>query len=325
VALAAGIVAVIAWSYVIKADPQTHFLPIIGISSDDSLEARLEAASAGFDHFQAKPVELPELVARARVLVETGAVLRATAAKTESLMLWHDWVRYIVHDLRNPVGVAIGNLAYVMEEAPIASDESRRALEDARCELGRVTSMLQDILDTDRLQRGVLALERARVDLERLGRELLAPTRGLVGGRRLDVVLDAAGPCIVDGDPALLRRVLVNLMGNAVRYARSRVRLAFEGAPGAVRVSVENDGPGIGEELCARIFEPWIVLDPTGGVTHGTGLGLAFCRLVVAAHGGEIAVTSSAGPSAVTPDRTKKSSSAMRRSPPGPKLTTVAP
>ena len=152
--------------------------------------------------------------------------------------------------------------------------------------------MLQDILDTDRLQRGVLALERARVDLERLGRELLAPTRGLVGGRRLDVVLDAAGPCIVDGDPALLRRVLVNLMGNAVRYARSRVRLAFEGAPGAVRVSVENDGPGIGEELCARIFEPWIVLDPTGGVTHGTGLGLAFCRLVVAAHGGEIAVTS---------------------------------
>jgi signal transduction histidine kinase len=274
----------------VKANPRTHFIPVIGVSGDVSEDTRFEAVKAGFDHWLHKPIEIDELVARANVLVRTSALYRATATKTESLMQWHDWVRFLVHDLRNPVSVAMGNLAFALKEIPSSADlETVKALEEARYELGRVTSMLQDMLDTDRLQRGALTPRRVFMDLAVVVRAAVAATRVITEAKKTRVEVEVRGDARLVGDRALIERTLANLIGNGVRFSRKApVTVDIEGAGDSVVVRVKNDGPGIPLELQERLFEPWVRMDHQGGSAQGTGLGLGFCRLVIDRHGGMI-------------------------------------
>ena len=104
------------------------------------------------------------------------------------------------------------------------------------------------------------------------------------------VVADAPAPCPVSGDAEALRRMLVNLVDNAVRYARSRVTVAARPGGDAVLVTVTDDGQGIPAVQAERAFERFTTLDdararPDGDVA-GAGLGLAIVRATALAHGG---------------------------------------
>ena len=104
------------------------------------------------------------------------------------------------------------------------------------------------------------------------------------------VVADAPAPCPVTGDADALRRMLVNLVDNAVRYARSQVTVAARRCDGAVLVTVTDDGPGIPPDRAEQAFERFTTLDdararPDGDVS-GAGLGLAIVRATAHAHGG---------------------------------------
>ncbi len=278
----------------IKGHPTTHFIPVLGVSGDSAETARLDAAKAGFDHWLPKPVDVGELVVRINVLARTSALHRATASKADGLMMWRDWVRFLVHDLRNPVNVAIGNLALALRRmTPELERGAAAALAEAHSEMWRVVGMLQDLLDTDRLQRGVLALTCEPCDLAVLARKTSTSMHVLAAGYRTTVVVDVSGDTCLEADRALLERVLANLAGNALRYARKApVFVQVDGTEAGVTIRVVNDGPGIPLAIRDRIFVPWVVVSGGAATGQGTGLGLAFCRLVVEAHRGRIWIDS---------------------------------
>jgi signal transduction histidine kinase len=252
-------------------------IPVIVVTAD-----RLEAIRAGADHVLSPPIDDEELVARARRLVAAGERQLASAAKLDELMMWHDWVRYFVHDLRNPINVALNMLSLVN----MAHDANGRAnhIRYAIRALDDVRMMLQDVLDADRVKRGVLGLQKQRVDLASIVEEV-ASDIAATADHTIDVAKE--GDAEITVDPGLIRRVIANLVINANRHAREQpVRISIAGGALGVSVRVVNDGPGISPALQRVLFEPWRHIE--GSVGESTGIGLAFCRLVCEAHGGRI-------------------------------------
>jgi signal transduction histidine kinase len=199
-----------------------------------------------------------------------------------------EWVHYLVHDIRSPVTVALCGVELALERgAHHGNGETVEALQHAVTELVRVRGMLQDLLDVNRFRLGVLSLASIHVDLAAVANEVAGKLQFTARSRNLTIAVEAADHATTHADPEILRRVFTNLLDNAIRYARRRVSVHVGRAPDAVVVFVANDGPEIWDHIQHRIFEPWSVLAP-GGPSHGTGLGLAFCRIALEAHHGRI-------------------------------------
>jgi signal transduction histidine kinase len=165
---------------------------------------------------------------------------------------------------------------------------ARRSAED-------LLTMIGSILDVARMGAGEMKLGRAPCDLVALVRAVLAATQPLPGGRTVTIDDPEPAPGFT-ADAGLLRRVLQNLLGNALRYtpASGDVRVVVTPSPGEIRVAITDSGPGIAPEHHGRIFEKFgQVGDRRNRV--GSGLGLAFCKLAVEAHGGRIGVESEVG------------------------------
>ena len=205
--------------------------------------------------------------------------LRAAQAKAETL------TQLIVHDLRNPVSTVGMSLEVLRPLVGPAGDE---ALEIARDEVARLSDMLGDLLVVSRLEGG-MTVERTPVHLPAL---LDAIARGAEprvrdAGARLEVRAPAEKALV---DETLVRRMIDNLLANALRYVDrgDRIELSAEYLDGGVRIAVRNSGPPVPVEMRDRIFEKY--------ATHGfrdwrnVGLGLYLCRLVADLHGGTIAV-----------------------------------
>jgi signal transduction histidine kinase len=170
------------------------------------------------------------------------------------------------------------------------SQEWEQTAEDVLADTMRLSRLAEDLLVLARLeerggQTGAAAAGRP-VDLAAL-------VHGIPDGYAqapVMVVADAPAPCPVKGDPEALRRMLVNLVDNAVRYARSRVTVAARPSGDAVLVTVTDDGQGIPARQAEQAFERFTTLDDArarrdGDIT-GAGLGLAIVRATAHAHGG---------------------------------------
>jgi signal transduction histidine kinase/CheY-like chemotaxis protein/HPt (histidine-containing phosphotransfer) domain-containing protein len=209
----------------------------------------------------------------------------------------------ISHELRTPMHGILGMLD-LLEEGGLRPGQAER-LGLARHSAEALLGLLDDILAFSRLGAGHLALDMVEASpaglLESVGR-LMQP-RAVQKGLALGWTVDEAVPAAVMTDPARLRQVLLNLVGNAVKFTgRGRIRLAVRaGAPrpdGRVPLEFEVADTGLGIPAAAlrRIFEPFVQADD--GIARrfgGTGLGLAICRQIVGAMDGEIAVESREG------------------------------
>ena len=193
----------------------------------------------------------------------------------------------VAHDLREPI-TGIAHLVTLLERR---ADEppSPEVLALLRASTERARELIDGVLAYARageLQREPVALDRVMGDVE----ADLRPTLDEVGATLGVGVLPA-----VDGDPRQLRRLLQNLVGNAIKFrgeAPPRVDVsALEGSEGWV-VTVRDNGVGIDPEQTSRIFGMFARLN---GETEGTGIGLAVCRRVVEAHGGRIWVEAAEG------------------------------
>jgi signal transduction histidine kinase len=161
----------------------------------------------------------------------------------------------------------------------------------------RVTDMVSNVLDVSRFEAAAMRLHRAPVDLLELTREVLA-TFGLPG-RPPAVRLDAPpGPVTVVIDSDVISRVVMNLVGNALKFAGSNGTVSVEitCSDHDVRLVVVDDGPGIAPEHQTRIFEKFAQVDRAPALaSRSTGLGLTFCKLAIEAHAGRIGVESEVG------------------------------
>lgn len=191
------------------------------------------------------------------------------------------------HELRTPLTSLRGFLARARREA---GSEAGRDLDDAERIAAGMARLVEDLLE---LSRGRVANE-LDLHLVAIGAEIVAPVAAELDAEIAD---GGAGDPLVLADPTRLRQVVRNLLANARRAAgpQGRVRVGWAERDGQVIAWVEDDGPGIPDDLRASLFEPF-----RPGPGGGTGLGLAIARQLVEAHGGRIELASTPGATCFT-------------------------
>jgi signal transduction histidine kinase len=223
-----------------------------------------------------------------------GAAVRdLTAARTELLRSNSELAAFagrVSHDLRNPLAGLGGFLELLGENPAVAADPTAaHQVHRARAAAGRMHALVDELLEYARLGG---TLRWCAVGLRRLLDELAEDqsATGLLDGVDLDV-----GPLpTVRGDATQLRALLQNLIVNAVRFARPDrrpvLRIGARRCPDHWRVEIADNGLGIPVTRREEAFELLAQVHPHGTVAGGSGIGLATCRRIVAAHGGSIGI-----------------------------------
>lgn len=202
----------------------------------------------------------------------------------------------VSHEIRTPITVIGGYLRLLLSgDAGPLTDEQRRFLEESRRSVIRLDAFVERVLEGSRRGGVGEVLEVASAPLAPVIEEVAACFRGLLEERGAALAVDADPGLEACFDRGAVERVLMNLVGNAIRYAgeAGSIEIAVAGREGGPRrfleVSVGDDGPGVASADRERIFEPY-VQGESDGARRGLGLGLAICRRLVEAHGGTIRV-----------------------------------
>ncbi len=255
--------------------------------------ARRVEALIGFVPLLRRAESLPERgVEGSDELAVLDAALTDAALFLREQRLAHErFLANAAHQLRTPLAVLRTEIDLALRR-PREVGELREALEMARRETDRLTSLARKLLDFESLRS--LTVDRQDVDLRAVARDVVE--RQSAAAARRGVTLSEDGDPSVRSwsDPVLLAQALENLVDNAIRFAPSGSRVAISvrgGDGGAARVLVHDDGPGIPAEERERVFEPFY-----RGATPGsqTGLGLAFVADIARKHGGRAHVVPSA-------------------------------
>ncbi len=295
----------------LKEDRRMQRIPVIMISALDDVESIVRCIEIGAEDYLPKPFN-PTLL-RARV----GSCLRGKRLRDRELQfnyelqenyrrlkelerLRDNLTHMIIHDLRTPLTSVMSGVQTV----PLVGDlnDTQQEMIDIAAEGGQtLLGMINDLLDVEKMEQQTVPLDLRPVSALELVRRAAAQVALLTRENGLTLEQDVAPDLpTFEGDEDKLRRVLVNLLGNAVKFTPQggtitlSVRTAQEGR--ALRFAVGDTGEGIPAEAFERIFEKFGQVESRRrGRKMSTGLGLAFCKMAVALHGGEIGVESELG------------------------------
>ncbi len=217
------------------------------------------------------------------------AAERASSAKSEFLAR-------MSHEIRTPMNGVMG-MSELLQVTELTARQRRLAQTITRSAEG-LLQIINDILDFSKIEAGKLELERIEFGLRETIEETIEilAARAQAKGLELGCVVEPSVPAIVRGDPMRLRQVLINLVGNAVKFTESGeivVRVQAIGRQGRLRFEVTDTGIGMTEEAQLHIFSAFSQADSfTTRKYGGTGLGLAICRQLATLMGGDIGVRS---------------------------------
>lgn len=285
-----------------RALPEGAHLPILFLTAQRDLDTFDAALETGADDFLTKPVRPAELVLRVQTALKVRNVRSELREQYDLVKHQRDAMirlqlqkerlsAFLVHDLKNPIS-SLDLWAQQALRDPALSERAGRALRHIRDETRTLTRMVLNLLDISKCEEGELVPRLEALDLGALLDAVFDELTLKAAMSEVQLRNEATSTSVAaDGD--LLRRVFVNLVENAVRHSPSggTVVAGISQANGWVRVSIRDEGPGIPESQRAQVFQPFVQLAPDARKERlGRGLGLTFCRLAVAAHGGQISV-----------------------------------
>ncbi|HEY5440040.1 MAG TPA: ATP-binding protein [Gemmatimonadaceae bacterium] len=285
----------------IKRDPRTARIPVIFVTALNDTTDRVKAIEAGGDDFLTKPHNRLLLGARVRSLLKLKA---ATDALEESLRkqkelekVRDDLMKMIVHDLKSPLTSVIGAMEMLLDgDFGTLTTDQRAALGDAETRAEDLLALIEDLLEVARLEETRLALNLTPTAPGALLTEVRHEWDMRVLQEGATVTLEVADDApVIEADQALVKRVLGNLLQNSLTHSARAVtvRLGARRENDGTLFTVADDGVGIPAEyhdIIFRKFEQVKTLHIPR--VRSSGLGLAFCKLVVEAHGGRIWVKS---------------------------------
>ena len=285
----------------IKRDPRTKSIPVIFVTALNDTTDRVKAIEAGGDDFLTKPHNRLVLGARVRSLLKLKSAtdsLEDTLRKLREVeKMRDDLMKMIVHDLKTPLTSVLATTEMMMDEdfGPL-NDQQKNMLRDAEGKAEDLLCLIGDLLEVSRLEEATLTLDLKPIAPGALLSEIVHESsirfqqEGAVA--TVDVADDAP---VFDGDKPLLKRVLGNLVQNALTHSANAVKIQLNARKDGdgILFTVADNGPGIPPEYHEVIFRKFErVKSPNLPHTRSSGLGLAFCKLVVDAHGGRIWVQS---------------------------------
>ena len=276
----------------IKAMSKWQAVPIVMVTALNSKSDLAHCLTAGADDFISKPVNAIEL--RARVFSMLRIKHQYDHLQT-LLKLREDMVKMVVHDLRNPLaGILLGLELLKSIEYPREKQQSKltRIYSSAQ----ELQVLIDDLLQISLLESGKIRLNYTEVDLCDLIHSVLSNFEAIAAQKKLSLVtqLPEAPTRKVSVDATMIHRTLDNLLSNAIKFSPSNsqiiVNLEFL-TSGDAKIQVIDFGKGVPDQLRHNIFEKYEIGTLMPEISQ-IGLGLAFCKIVIEAHGGEISVSS---------------------------------
>ncbi len=268
------VAAIVAWWLVLAQQSRR-------VAQEES-ERQTEALESEVDSHRQTDLELQ----KAKRLADA-----ASRAKTR-------YITTISHELRTPLNSILG-YAQLLEDDPAMPAHRRQAVSVIRRGGDHLLSLIEGTLDVARIEAGKLRLDsqpmRFRECIEEIARlfELQAADKGIGFSYQADGRL----PEVVRADEKRLRQILINLVGNAVKFTTNgQVRLHLQHAREMLRIEIIDSGPGMSEDELERVFEPFVRGSAAGGSSaSGTGLGLTISKMLTDLMGGEMRVASTPG------------------------------
>jgi signal transduction histidine kinase len=285
----------------IKRDPRTKSIPVIFVTALNDTTDRVKAIEAGGDDFLTKPHNRLVLGARVRSLLKLKAAtdsLEDTLRKLrEAEKMRDDLMKMIVHDLKTPLTSVLATMEMLIDgDFGSLSDEQRRMLNDAEAKAEDLLGLIGDLLELARFEEATMTLDLQPIAPAALLNELVNEWSIRFQQESATATVDVADDApVFEADKALLKRVLGNLVSNALTHSATAVTLQLGARRNddGILFTVADNGPGIPPEYHEVIFRKFErVKNPNIPRTRSSGLGLAFCKLVVDAHGGRIWVQS---------------------------------
>jgi len=262
------------------------------------LEAR---PTVVFDPDTGKPTGVTDII---RDITEQKALesdlRRARAEAEDAAAVKAEFLANMSHELRTPLTAVLG-FSRLVEDQPELSPTTRSYVARVSNAGKALMATVNDILDFSRLEAGQVEIKPVAMALSDLARETVELFEAQAVDKGLSLHLSGLQglPSQVTADPDRLRQVLLNLIGNAVKFTEAgsvEVVLAYDLEASRLSVAVSDTGPGMPAERVGQLFQRFSQIDGAATRRHGgTGLGLAICKGLVEAMGGEIGVESREG------------------------------
>ena len=288
----------------IKRDPRTARIPVIFVTALNDTTDRVKAIEAGGDDFLTKPHNRLVLGARVRSLLKlkgaTDALEDSFRKLRELEKVRDDLMKMIVHDLKTPLTSVVATIEMLRDGdfGPV-SPPQHRALSDCERKAEELLTLIGDLLEIARLEEASVPITTSPIRPAALVAELMQEWAMRFQQEQTRTAVEVApdAPAFA-GDRALLKRVFSNLLQNALTHSARAIelRISVRGEQGGVLFTVADTGPGIPPEYHELIFRKFERAKGSNVPrVRSSGLGLAFCQLVVEAHGGRIWVQSAEG------------------------------
>lgn len=277
----------------LKASANYRHIPIILVTALDSTADLVRGLDSGADEFISKPFRSPELRARVRTMLRIKRQYDALQYMLQTRDLLSNM---IVHDMRNPLAAVMLYIQLLRRRGNL-QPEQERYLEMIFNEAQHVSAFLEDMLLLNKLDRGPLTLTRSPLEVNRLFADVQHKTSSLAATRKITV--ESVETPVIEGlevDLVLFQRALENMLAHAIKSAppNTTVKLFVDSRPAdataaaapRLRIHVQNAGAHLPPEDLERLFDKFAVMTLKEQVSSHVGLGLAYCRMVVEAHGG---------------------------------------
>jgi two-component system sensor histidine kinase/response regulator len=276
-------------------------VPVLFISALTDTADKLKGFTAGGVDYITKPFQAAEVRARVEAHLTIHRLQHDLERQNEELRrlesLRDSLMHMIVHDLRSPLTSIVGYLDMLKSSDNLTHEEVQEYTKAAGYGASALLALINSLLDINALEAGQMRLHKEPSDIGVLASRALMPLEGLTVGRDVSLGLPAQA-VTVDCDPQIIERVIMNLLGNALKFtpAKGSIVVAVMQNGERCRVEVRDTGRGIPPEYLERVFDKFQQVEARKErKMYSTGLGLTFCKLAVEAHQGQIGVNSTVG------------------------------